>query len=345
MRTLILLTALAIIGLSQSQQFNVLGQQTRVSNQALMLNDFQDQEETIRNQASMFRPRRNRTNGRMAMDEPRQVVQSGYGQVQMPSVQQQQRPVIPAVVPVEPTVVRPLLPSDMSQRPQFPNGPQRELQVRPAVEPVASVSPAVVNPFLVSNQPQTPLQPCDANPCFNNAECLNLPNGDFRCQCPWGWTGARCQICLTDCASNPCPANKRCRARYGGGFDCICPPDRTGFNCEIQNDLCASQPCLNGGQCQVLDDLSSYQCICPKPFAGKNCEAQWSNPCTEEALRSSDVLQFQSPWNRTFYIICVDVGQWVEMPCSTGTVFSERLGHCIPEGFEEPLCPDRKSVV
>lgn len=126
---------------------------------------------------------------------------------------------------------------------------------------------------------------CANNPCLNEGICTATKKG-FECKCPWGWTGSRCEICLTECASNPCPANKKCKAKYGGGFECVCPADRVGVDCEIQNDLCSSNPCLNDGVCKPIEG-GSFTCVCQKPWAGENCE------------KSKSQLLFSHKWKKT----------------------------------------------
>lgn len=124
--------------------------------------------------------------------------------------------------------------------------------------------------MLRSNEQHLSETGCSSDACLNEGICTETQTG-FECKCPWGWTGSRCEVCLTECASNPCPANKKCKAKYGGGFECVCPADRAGLNCEIQNDLCSSNPCLNDGVCKPVEG-GSFTCVCQKPWAGENCE-------------------------------------------------------------------------
>jgi len=181
---------------------------------------------------------------------------------------------------------------------------------------------------------------CGPNTCLNEGVCVVKSTSDFECKCPWGWSGKRCEICLTECASNPCPSNKKCKAKYLGGYECVCPADKVGLDCEIQNDLCASEPCLNGGVCKPVEG-GTFTCVCDKPWSGDNCERIWENPCTEEVLRSNQILQFKDAWDRNSYLICTDLNIYHTMPCSTGTYFNEKLRHCVPEGYDPPSCPDQ----
>ena len=185
---------------------------------------------------------------------------------------------------------------------------------------------------------ETPSDPCSPNPCMNEGVCSVTGNGAV-CACPWGWTGSRCEKCLTDCASNPCPSNKQCRAKFGGGYDCICPSDRKGPNCEYANDACDSNRCQNGGSCK-LEIGGSFSCICAQPFDGAYCEKAWQNPCTEEFLRTTDIVQLRNPWDRNSYLVCYDVQKFHAMPCAAGTYFNANLNHCVPEGYDPPVCPN-----
>lgn len=41
---------------------------------------------------------------------------------------------------------------------------------------------------------------CHSSPCLNNGRCLDLVN-EYRCQCPFGWTGQRCEVGLLAASS------------------------------------------------------------------------------------------------------------------------------------------------
>lgn len=50
---------------------------------------------------------------------------------------------------------------------------------------------------------------CMSNPCLNNGICTDTVNG-FRCQCPQGWSGERCELDMGGCSSDPCLNNAKC---------------------------------------------------------------------------------------------------------------------------------------
>jgi hypothetical protein len=209
-------------------------------------------------------------------------------------------------------------------------------QTQQSMQPPIQQQQQASNSFSTGFLGQASVDPCNQNPCLNEGTCVSNGNS-FTCKCPWGWNGARCEICVTSCASNPCPSNRRCKAKFEGGYDCVCPPNKTGTNCELVNDVCASNPCRNGGVCTPIEG-GTYTCQCSKPWSGVQCDQVWQNPCTEEVLRRSEVTQFPNPWNRRGFLICIDVNIYHEMACSVGTYFNPNLHHCVPEGYEPPVC-------
>ena len=71
--------------------------------------------------------------------------------------------------------------------------------------------------------------PCASQPCMNQGSCMR-ENGGFRCVCPPGYSGSRCEI-RDACQSNPCMNGGTCRT-MNGGYQCICPSGFTGLRCE-----------------------------------------------------------------------------------------------------------------
>jgi hypothetical protein len=79
------------------------------------------------------------------------------------------------------------------------------------------------------------------------------------------------------CASQPCMNGGTCM-RDNGGFRCVCPSGYSGSRCEIR-DACQSNPCMNGGTCQPINGNGGYQCICPSGFSGSRCEISMHPAC------------------------------------------------------------------
>lgn len=73
-----------------------------------------------------------------------------------------------------------------------------------------------------------PGPPQDPGPrCLHNGTCVDLVGG-FRCTCPPGYTGLRCEADINECRPGACHAahTRDCLQDPGGGFRCLC---RAGF--------------------------------------------------------------------------------------------------------------------
>lgn len=66
---------------------------------------------------------------------------------------------------------------------------------------------------------------CAERPCLLGAQCTDLVN-DFKCTCPAGFTGKRCETKIDLCADSPCE-NGMCIDRLFSR-QCICDPGWTG---------------------------------------------------------------------------------------------------------------------
>jgi hypothetical protein len=125
---------------------------------------------------------------------------------------------------------------------------------------------------------------------------------DYKCNCPPGFTGKRCETKIDLCADHPCE-NGVCVDKLFTR-QCVCHPGWTGkyevgnwlavetmmknvithcigANCEKNIDDCASSPCANGGECTDL--VNDYKCSCDVYFTGKRCQHLMddcsSHPC------------------------------------------------------------------
>lgn len=74
-----------------------------------------------------------------------------------------------------------------------------------------------------------PLRSRGAHPkCLNNGTCVDKVGG-YRCNCPPGFTGERCEGDINECLSNPCSsANSFDCIQLPNDYQCICKPGFTG---------------------------------------------------------------------------------------------------------------------
>ena len=98
----------------------------------------------------------------------------------------------------------------------------------------------------------------------------------FKCLCPQGWGGSRCQTAIKACSSSPCQNGARCTDASNSGsittgqYQCHCPSGFSGKNCQFNDDDCSPSSCLNGGTC--VDGINTITCLCISGFGGTNCQ-------------------------------------------------------------------------
>ena len=83
---------------------------------------------------------------------------------------------------------------------------------------------------------ERPTDECAANPCQNNAICVDLHN-DYECDCSGtGYTGRHCDVDINECEFTVpvCRNNATCR-NNGGGYHCDCIHNFCGKNCTATN--------------------------------------------------------------------------------------------------------------
>uniref|UniRef100_A0A8B9R982 Notch receptor 3 n=1 Tax=Astyanax mexicanus TaxID=7994 RepID=A0A8B9R982_ASTMX len=123
----------------------------------------------------------------------------------------------------------------------------------------------------------TPTRPRGTPKCQNNGTCVDRVGG-YRCNCPPGYTGDRCEGDINECHSNPCnAANSLDCIQLPNDYLCVCKPGFTGTQC-VQSVLRGcSQPCKNGGACSGAGSSPlGYICTCQLGYTGTNCERSMS---------------------------------------------------------------------
>ena len=94
----------------------------------------------------------------------------------------------------------------------------------------------------------------------------------FRCSCPSGYVGNRCEILVRMCVQRPCANGGRC-IDLPNNFKCICAEGFYGPFCNQDIDECQQKgddACENGGTC--VNRKGSYMCVCREGFEGVRCD-------------------------------------------------------------------------
>ena len=100
----------------------------------------------------------------------------------------------------------------------------------------------------------SPLITSFLTPCKHQlAKCISLNNYDYKCICPEGYTGKKCEIYYSACESKPCRNDAFCSSEDGYKYSCYCKPGYFGDLCEHRKDYCKGKnPCFNNGVCTML---------------------------------------------------------------------------------------------
>ncbi|KAK2146654.1 hypothetical protein LSH36_591g01144 [Paralvinella palmiformis] len=114
---------------------------------------------------------------------------------------------------------------------------------------------------------------CLMKPCSNGGTCLSkslsTSQNDFKCVCPLGTYGNKCEMTgQGPCAGDPCLNGGTCEA-VGGSFKCRCASGYSGNTCQVAMG-CSSTPCKNDGSCIETGD--GFYCECTSYYSGMYCD-------------------------------------------------------------------------
>uniref|UniRef100_A0A1I8HGX7 Delta-like protein n=1 Tax=Macrostomum lignano TaxID=282301 RepID=A0A1I8HGX7_9PLAT len=95
-------------------------------------------------------------------------------------------------------------------------------------------------------------------------------------QCPFGYSGRRCESPVNPCDSNPCRRGGTCVAGLANGdptnYTCLCKPGFQGPHCEANINECANGGRLRPAGTEVcIDGVASFTCRCLPGFTGQLC--------------------------------------------------------------------------
>ncbi|XP_054726521.1 protein crumbs isoform X3 [Anastrepha obliqua] len=188
--------------------------------------------------------------------------------------------------------------------------------------------------------------PCSAQPCRNGGLCTDLPNGEYTCSCPSGWTGRTCTKDVDECVLDPNICGNGICKNEEGSYKCYCTPGFTGKHCDSDVDECLSHPCQNGATCN--NKINAYECVCQPGYTGINCEVDInecdSNPCTKGSTCIDMINNFTCSCipGMTGRFCENDIDDCISAPCQHGGHCIDELGgfrcDCANTGYEGQLC-------
>lgn len=194
---------------------------------------------------------------------------------------------------------------------------------------------------------------CIDQPCLNFGGCEDLPNQQFKCTCPPGFVGLRCEF-EDPCLIKPCKNGARCFSNNLGKRECHCPAGFTGEDCSVDVNECEIEersPCENNGFC--INEPGGYRCECLNGYTGVRCEILVlnckPNPCLNGGVCEDKGDHFECLCPRGFEgRLCeTDTNDCEGSPCQNGGVCEDLVGdfrcNCPPDWkgafCEQPMLP------
>lgn len=141
--------------------------------------------------------------------------------------------------------------------------------------------------------------PCSPNPCFTGFLCqpsLIVEDG-YRCVCPEGWEGPKCQHSIDDCVNADCGHGTCIDGHLSYQCDCT-DSGFTGNHCENNIDDCFPQACNKRGEC--IDAIKGYTCDCYGLWEGEFCDTKSKTRCPDGYTRIAEECKIQgNPFKET----------------------------------------------
>ena len=134
---------------------------------------------------------------------------------------------------------------------------------------------------------------CASQPCTHGGKCIDLANYKYRCECPKGYNGDKCEISPDVCAANPCGLNGVCHTMPAHSpipYYCTCFNDKFyGLTCSKHSlpNPCAHSEATESFFSTKFDPSLFIHCdghnlflkACPKPlvFSTRDKICDWQS--------------------------------------------------------------------